>query len=140
MIPEWPTDLRKFEREGWQVQAVEARRKRQGDAGPPGYRRRFSAVPRLVGLSIVLTRNEKAIFDRFYHVDCAEGARNFRMPDPSTNGWPLLAADGSPLLTAVGQPILLAATWLCAWGDALPIETMDGDVDFRKEFQVVVLP
>lgn len=140
MIPEWPDDLRKFERDAWQVQAVEARRKRQGEAGPPGYRRRYSSVPRLVGVSIVLSRNEKAVFDQFYHVTCAEGSRNFWMPDPSTDRWALLASDGSPMLTGDGAPILMAARWLCAWGDLLPVESMDGDVDFRKEFQVVVLP
>lgn len=138
--PEWPRSLVQFERSGWQVQPQEARRKRQSDAGPPSYRRRFSAVARTVSLSLVVDRNGKAIFDRFYAETCLQGARLFTMPDPSTDGWQLLDTSGTPLLTGSGRPLLIAATWLCAFGDEPPVETMIGQVEFRKTFSVVVMP
>lgn len=137
--PVWPDDLRRFEREGWQVQPQNARQRRQSDAGPPGWRRRFSAVARTVSLSLILTRNEKAVFDRFYSEDCAEGARLFWMPDMSTDGWPLLDSTGEPLMSA-GVPLLLSARWLCSFGEEPPVETIVEQVKFRKIFTVVVMP
>jgi hypothetical protein len=137
--PVWPDDLRRFEREGWQIQPQNARQRRQSDAGPPGWRRRFSAVARTVSLSLILTRNEKAVFDRFYSKDCAEGARLFWMPDMSTDGWPLLDSAGVPLLSN-GVPILLSARWLCSFGEEPPVETIVEQVKFRKIFTVVVMP
>lgn len=61
------------------------------------------------------------------------------MPDPTRHGWPLLATDGTPLLGPGGAPLLTSARWLCAWGDAPPIETLQG-IEFRKQFGVVVMP
>ncbi|SLN37956.1 hypothetical protein AQS8620_01416 [Aquimixticola soesokkakensis] len=140
MILTWPPTLPKPERKTWQVTPQDARAKRQADAGPPSFRRRFSSVSKTVNLSLVLTRNGKAIFDRFFHEDCAEGTHLFWMPDPTTDGWPLLATDGRPLLTAEGAPILLAAQWLCSFGEQVPVETVEGQVEFRKTFSVVVMP
>lgn len=139
MIHDWPSDLPRPERSTWQLTPQDARRKTQSEAGPPRYRRRFSSAAKMVTLSVILSRNGKAIFDRFFHEDCAEGAHLFYMPDPTTEGWPLLAANGSPLLTSDGAPILLGGRWLCAWGDQLPTETVQG-VEFKKTFSVVVMP
>ncbi|MCX2697076.1 hypothetical protein [Ochrobactrum chromiisoli] len=139
MILEWPQALPRPERESWQLTSQDARRKRQSDAGPPAYRRRFSSASKLVSLSLILTRNERAIFDNFFHHECAEGARLFWMPDPTTEGWSLLTSDGAPLLTADGAPMLLSGSWLCSWGDQIPTETILG-IEFRKSFNVVVLP
>lgn len=139
MIMEWPEELPRPERNTWQATPQEARRKTQPDAGPARYRRRFSSVPTLVTLSVLLDRNGKAIFDRFYGDDCKAGSRLFWMPDPTTHGWPLLTADGTPLLTSDGTPILLSARWLCAWGDQMPAESAQG-VEFRKSFSVMVIP
>lgn len=140
MIPEWPAALTRFERPGWQVQPQDSRQRRGSDAGPPGYRRRFSAVAKSVSLSIILTRDEKAVFDHFHEVICAHGAREFWMPDPSTDGWPLLTDQGDPLLAEPGVPLLLAERWLCGWGDPPPTEVIVGQVRFRKSFGVWVLP
>lgn len=139
MILQWPAELPRPERDTWQLQAQDARRKTQSDAGPSRYRRRFSSVARNVSLSLVLSRNGKAIFDRFFHDDCREGAALFYMPDPTTDGWPLLTSSGVPLLTADGTPILMSARWLCTWGSETPVETLQG-VEFRKTFSVMVLP
>ncbi len=139
IILDWPTDLPHPERSSWQMQPQDARRKRQASVGPPSYRRRFSRVPKLVTLSVVLSRNEKAIFDNFYHDECAEGSLLFHMPDPTTDGWPLLTSDGQPMLMSDGTPLLLSAIWLCAWGDQTPAETIQG-IEFRKTFSVVVMP
>lgn len=139
MILNWPSELPRPERSTWQLTPQDARRKRQSDAGPPGYRRRFSSAAKMVSLSVLLSRNERAIFDRFFHEDCGEGAALFYMPDPTTEGWPLLASDGSPILTDDGAPILMGGRWLCSWGDEMPTETIVS-VEFRKTFSVVVMP
>ncbi|WP_323036257.1 hypothetical protein [Pararhodobacter sp.] len=113
MIGTWPDTLPRPDRDSWQMTSQDARRKSQPDAGPPRYRRRFSSAARLVTLSVILTRDGKAIFDTFFHDDCADGSLLFTMPDPTTEGWPLLASDGTPILTDDGQPILLGGQWLC---------------------------
>lgn len=139
-IPVWPAALDRFERPGWQVQPQDGRQRRGNEAGPPGYRRRFSSVAKGVSLSIVLTRDEKAIFDNFYEDDCAQGSREFWMPDPTTHGWPLLTEDGTPILVEEGVPLHLSERWLCSWGDPPPTEVIVGQVQFRKSFSVWVLP
>lgn len=113
--------------------------KRRAELGPPGYRRRFSSVAKLVTLSIVIGRDKKAIFDQFFDERTAGGTLPFYMPDPTTDGWPLLSSDGLPLLTGSGVPLLLASRWLCLFGDTLPTETILG-VQFRMSFSVVVMP
>lgn len=140
MIPEWPPGLTRFERAGWQSQPQDARRRSQTDVGPPRFRRRSSSAARMVGLSLITSRDERAVFDAFYEDTCVQGSLVFRMPDPATDGWQILDDAGAPLLTGTGAPFLLSAYWLCAWGDQPPVETLDGDVEFRKEFQVWVLP
>ncbi|MBN8294739.1 hypothetical protein JI664_22405 [Rhodobacter sp. NTK016B] len=139
MTEVWPATLPRPERDTWQAQPQEARRKRQPDNGPPAYRRRFSSVARMVSLSVLLTRDEKAVFDHFYHSVCAEGAAQFYLPDPTTDGWELLSSDGETLLTRWDNPVRLSARWLCLWGDTPPAETLLG-IEFRKSFSVVVMP
>jgi hypothetical protein len=139
MILTWPSSLPRPERNTWQLTAQDARRKRQSEAGPPSFRRRFSSAARMVSLSMMLDRNQRAIFDLFFHNACAEGTHLFWMPDPSTEGWPLLTSDGLPLLTGAGVPILLGGQWLCSWGAEMPVETVIGR-EFRKSFSVVVMP
>lgn len=140
MIAVWPASLPRPERETWGVQPMEARLRRAAEAGPPAYRRRFSSVPKTVTMSLILSRSLKEVFDRFFEIDCAHGAHLFTMPAPTTDGWPLLTEGGAPLLSPGGAPILLSATWLCAWGDQPPAETIVGQVEFRKTFSVVVMP
>lgn len=139
MIPVWPSELPKPERNTWQKSPMEARLKRRNDAGPPGYRRRFSSVAKSVNLSILVDRNGKAIFDNFFEQDTAFGSKPFTMPDPTTDGWALLTSEGAPLLTSEGVPILLAARWLCLFGDQQPSEAIVG-VGFRISFSVAVMP
>lgn len=135
----WPQVLPPPERDSWQLTSQEARRKRQNEAGPPSYRRRFSSAARLVTLSVILTRDQKAVFDQFYHETCAEGSLLFWMPDPTTDGWKLLTSGGLPLLSG-SEPILLSERWLCAWGDDQPVEAVVRQVKFQKTFSVVVMP
>lgn len=139
MILTWPETLPRPERGTWQLTPQDARRRRQSEAGPPSYRRRFSGVARMVTLSVMLSRDQRQVFDRFFHQDCAEGTHLFWMPDPATDGWPLLTGDGQPLLTDTGDPILLGGQWLCSWGAEMPTETVIGR-EFRKSFSIVVMP
>lgn len=138
--PVWPSSLTQIERSGWQSQFQDGRRGRQTDAGPPSWRRRFSSVGPMVSLSLVTTRQGKAVFEKFYTLTCQHGSRLFWMPDPTTEGWRLLTNTSRPILTSDGKPLLMGAQWLCAWGQEPPIETIEGDVDFRFAFQVVVMP
>lgn len=138
MIPTWPTELPRPNRSGYQRQALDPRLARSTETGPPGYRRRYSAVAETVNLVVQLTRVQRGIFDTF-HRDLGHGSLPFWMPDPTTDGWPLLTGDGVPLLTGDGAPLLIAAQWLCLWGSSMPTETIQG-VEFIKSFSVVVMP
>jgi hypothetical protein len=138
-IPTWPSTLPRPERDSWSRSPLEARFKKQAEASPPAYRRRFSGVPKSVALSIVVSRAGKAVFDQFYEEDTAFGAKPFYMPDPTTDGWALLDGAGRPMLTADGLPILLSGQWLVFFGDDLPKESIQG-VEFRMSFSVTVMP
>lgn len=139
----WPSSLPKPDRDTWNAQPQDARLKRQSEAGPPTWRRRFSNAAKMVSLSVLLDRDQNAIFENFYLYDTKQGSLLFWMPDPTTDGWFLYTDDGSPLLISGGDndgaPILLGAQWLCSFGDTLPNETVVG-IRFRRTFSVVVIP
>ena len=137
--PVWPTQLPRPERSTWGVQPQDTRLKRRSDAGPAGYRRRFSSASRTVNLSIVVDRNGKAIFDNFFRDEATQGAGLFWMPDPTTDGWALKTDDGQQILTDDGTPILLSEQWLVTIGEALPSEAVVG-IEFRISFSVEVMP
>ncbi|WP_440411157.1 hypothetical protein [Neorhizobium petrolearium] len=142
-IAVWPSELPRPERNTWNARPQDARQKRQSDAGPPSWRLKFSNAAKMVSLSLLLTRDQNAVFDNFYQYETKKGSLLFWMPDPTTDGWALLTDDGSPLLISGGAqdglPILLSAQWLCSFGDELPNETVQG-IHFRRTFGVVVIP
>ena len=135
----WPEDLPKPRRDGYAAGINDPRIAKNTDAGPVGWRRRWSSHTKAVSLVAHLDRNEKAIFDNFYEYECQVGSLPFRMPDPVTDNWPLLTSDGESLLLSDGEPILMAATWLCIWGQSVPQESMVGR-HFKVSFSVVVMP
>lgn len=139
MIARWPTDLPRPQRSGYQGQVQDPRIRRRSEAGPPGYRRRFSSVARIVTLAIDVSRDEKSVFDRFHQVETAMGSLPFIMPDPTLDGWSLLDTDANPLLTPDGDPLLVSAPWLCLFGDTSPVETIRG-IRFQITFPVAVMP
>ncbi len=135
----WPSSLPNPQREGFQMQALDPRLRRVAETGPPGYRRRWSSVASVVSLSIDVTRNEKATFDGFYEQAVQFGSLPFYMPDPVTDGWPMLDHEGTPVLTSDGGPLLLSAQWLCLFGDETPLHTIQG-IRFVVSFTVAVMP
>lgn len=139
MTPVWPQTLPRPTRGGHQASWQEARIAKQAETGPPGYRRRFSSVARPHSLSVILSRSQKGIFDVFYQHEIKHGGVPFWMPDPTTDGWPMLTGDGQPVLTGDGARVVLAARWLCLMGPP-PVETIYGQVEFQISFQVDVLP
>lgn len=139
-VASWPTDLPKPERQTWQSTPQDPRQAHTPAAGVPQYRGKYSLAGELVSLSIVLDRNQKSIFDNFYKIDCKNGLLPFWMPAPTTDGWALLSGDGKAILNGDGTPILMSKTWLCIWGDTPPVETISGQVRFKKSFSIVVAP
>lgn len=139
MIPVWPTDLPKPTRD-YQAQVIDPRRKRSTDAGVSGYGRKFSLAGKKVSLSLILSRSQKQVFDRFYEQDLDFGTRTFWMPDPVSDGWPLVTAEGEALLAPDGQQLLMSAQWLCLMGDEPPVEGPLKGLLFPVSFSVVVMP
>jgi hypothetical protein len=138
-LPSYPPELPRPNRDGYRVARGDGRSIGRQDAGPPTRRRRFSSTVTTLSLSIDLSRSLKARFDRFYDEETAGGTLPFLMPDPATDGTELLTIGGVPLLTAGGVPLLIARTWLCVFGDQLPVETPRG-VEWRVSFTLLVLP
>lgn len=137
-VPIWPTELPKPTRDGYEAARGDSRLRRSSEA-VPGYRRRFSAEARPVSLSINVPRSLKAVFDNFYDVTTAGGTLPFYMPDPITDGWPLIGSDGRPVLTDGDLPVLMSAQWLCLFGDEAPVDKISG-VRFDIAFSVAVMP
>ncbi|EPX82104.1 hypothetical protein [Salipiger mucosus] len=138
-VPVWPEDLPRPSRRDLRLSRQDPRKLRPAEVGPPSYRRRTSAVARPVQLSVTLYRWQLAVFDTFYVQTVSHGATPFWMPDPTTDGWPMLTSDGTPVLTHDGTPILLAKQWLCLFGDNPPEDAVDG-LRFRVSFDVWVMP
>lgn len=138
-LPAWPPELPPPSRSSWQLTPQDPRRKRNVAAGPPSYRRKFSAVAKFVNMQIDLSRSEKSMFDQFFAETTRHGTLPFTMPDPTTDGWPLLTSDGIPIVTESDVPILVASVWTCLFGETPPSETHYG-LRFRIDFSVVVLP
>ncbi|EFO33896.1 conserved hypothetical protein [Roseibium sp. TrichSKD4] len=136
---EWPDDLPKPQRSSYQRQPQDPRLKRRRETGPPSFRRRFSSVAQFYGFSISVDRDQKAVFDQFYHHATLEGTRPFVMPDPTSDGWWLLDSGGERLLTPTGEPLLLSAPWICLFGEQPPNETTRG-IRFQISFPIVVMP
>ena len=139
MIPVWPTGLPKPQRTSYQSQYQDPRLRRRAETGPSGMSLRYSSAARIVSLSMGVSRDQKAIFDRFFENDVSMGSLPFLMPDPLTDGWPLLAPDGEPMLSPDGERLLIAAYWLCQFGETMPVETIRG-IRFQISFPVVVMP
>nr|WP_272212408.1 hypothetical protein [Marinicella sp. W31]MDC2878323.1 hypothetical protein [Marinicella sp. W31] len=135
----WPSELPKPDRDGYQRQIDDPRGERPRDTGPRGWKRRWSSVSKSVSLTIDVDRSQKAVFDRFYEDNADFGSSLFWMPDPTTDGWPLLMPDGQPLLMHDGTPLLMAARWLCLFGKPVPSETVRG-IRFKIAFNVTVMP
>lgn len=135
----WPSELPKPSRDGYQLQREDSRLRRSA-GGARGYRRRFSSSGKLVQLQLIdLPRSLKAVFDNFYEQATKDGVLPFLMPDPATDGWPLLSPTGEHVLNGDGTPLLLGAQWLCLFGEETPVETISG-TRFNIAFSVVVLP
>nr|WP_298102226.1 hypothetical protein [uncultured Shinella sp.] len=142
-VPTWPTELPRPERSTWGAQQQDPRKQRRSETGPPGWSGRFSSAAKTVSLSIDISRDEKATFEKFHRETVRMGTLPFWMPDPTTHGWGLFTSSGSPLLISGGpnhgKPILVAARWLCSFGGQMPRETIRG-VRFVFNFDVVVYP
>ncbi|WP_226557876.1 hypothetical protein [Salipiger thiooxidans] len=135
----WPPELPRPLRDRYQAQATDPRLKRAQDAPIPGYRKRYSNAANGVQLSLVLSRLQKGVFDTFYRDAAGRGTKAFWMPDPTTDGWPLLTPGGKYLLAADGSQVLMSKRWLCVFGDEPPSETLRG-MTFTKSFSVWVMP
>lgn len=138
-VPVWPSRLPKPMRAAYTAQYDDPRLARSGQAGPPGYRLKSSAVARQVALTLAVTRDEKAVFDNFHRDMTGFGTLPFWMPDPTTDGWPMLTDTGAPVLTETGAPVLMSAQWLCLFGSQMPRETIQGAF-FQIAFAVAVMP
>ncbi|MGR3273382.1 hypothetical protein DU478_17430 [Thalassococcus profundi] len=137
-VLDWPATLPRPLRSGYQGQLVDPRLAKNAEVGPPGYRRRYSSVPRTVAMSVVVSRSQKAEFEQFHVETLRHGTLPFWMPDPTTDGWALLTDTGAPLLTSAGAPVSLAARWLCLFGTP-PSETLRGQ-SFTLSFNISVMP
>lgn len=136
--PAWPEQLPRPDRDTFQRSRQDGRKKRRSDAGPSSYRRRFSSASKTVSLSIRLYRWQLSLFDEFYESTTNQGSGLFTMPDPTTDGWPLLNSAGEPMMSG-GAAVLMSKTWLCAFGDQPPVDTLVGN-QFRVSFSVEVMP
>lgn len=134
----WPSQLPRPSRQGWQRSLQDARFDRSSSAGPVLPRLMHSVRMASVAMVMDLDRRQKAVFDKFVEFETRLGTLPFLMPDPTTDGWPLLTSSGAPLLTSAGQPILLTSKKRCYFGKPLPAETLIPG-QFRMSFNIVVL-
>jgi len=116
VMPVLPAELRYPLEQGYQFARGEGRRMPTPDAGPPIAGPRRTLVADRVQLTLQLSRAERAIFDRFYLDDLKRGIWPFAMPDPETDGWPMLDENFGLMLDDEGEPILLDEIWVAMIG------------------------
>jgi len=120
MIPEWPEDLPCPSRVGYSLSFGDGRIKKEAEGGPPGYRRRYSLTPKTATMTVVMTRDQYALFEAFFDETLKAGSLPFTMVDVLKDGVPALDEFDVPILDGEGNPVLIAATNLCLFGDGLP--------------------
>ncbi|MFB2553334.1 hypothetical protein [Ensifer soli] len=138
--PVWPTSLPLPNRDGFRRGWEDPRTRRQREAGPPGYQRRYSRPAKPMTLVLDCSRDQFAELERFFEDDLQHGSLVFQMPDPITDGWPALLDDGQPWLDDDGTPILLDATLLMLWGDQPPEVTGIRGVRFTVVCPLWIMP
>lgn len=138
-LPVFPASLPKPMRSGFSQGIGDNRRLTAPDAGPIVPRARFSSVADPVSMTLDVSRDQRAVFENWYFSEVKRGVLPFLMPDPGTDGWPLLDSNGQPILLDDGQVLTLAATWLCMFSDKVPQYTVVG-VRWRIAFGLSVLP
>lgn len=136
----WPDgELPRPLRPEFELAFGEGRLLTQPSAGPVRSRRRFSAVSHSQALAFLMTRNERARFERFYFDETRAGALPFLMPDFGTDGLPIGDEAGAQLTDEAGAPLLITAMRLCLFGAQLPVISAQG-VEWRVSFAVEILP
>ncbi len=138
--PVWPAALPRPTRAGYGAQPADVRIPRRNDAGVPDWEPRYSRASRGVEFQLKLTRNQKAILDRFYAEDLGLGIYSFRMPDPIYHGWPLASSDGRLLRDDTGRQILISDSSVWRWGDEPPAEGPIQGVTFTMSFSLWKMP
>ena len=137
-LPVWPSELDPPMREGYAISRVETRLRRPVEQGPHRQRRRFSAAPAPVSMTLDVSRDQRARFDRFFIEEVSQGALPFLITDPTTHGQPILVG-GEPLLDTDGEVITIAAWQVARFGEALPETTVIG-IRYRIRFSIEVMP
>jgi len=79
---DWPTTLPSEGLTGITDQRVGAKIISENDHGPPNQRRLYTKARRPVNIPIVLTDDERAIFDEWYVDTLQEGVLSFNWKDP----------------------------------------------------------
>ncbi len=138
-IAQWPEELPRPMRDGFERGFGETRLKLSTDAGIPKMRRRFTAAAHPLSMTLELERDQLARFERFFHEEVAQGSLPFAMPDPTLDGVPLADGDGAYLTDEDGALLTIAATWVVLFGDQLPSTTPMGNL-WRVSFQLFILP
>ncbi|MEP2437591.1 MAG: hypothetical protein ABJH93_11905, partial [Roseibium sp.] len=133
-------DLPEPNGQGWKLLRGESRRRAQGDQGPPRMRRGISKAVDQMQMTLLLTHNERARFERFYREETSEGALPFLMPDWSRNGDLLTMADGTVLTDASGNRLTMSVIVPCLFStDQLPSYAAIG-AHWQLAFVITVLP
>lgn len=116
----WPAELPRPLREGLSTETPDQRRVKATEIGPPETRDRRTLVPRRIAMQFVLSRAEFAILEAFYDDTIGRGASYFWMPDPITDGWPVLDEAFHQVWDQDGMLVLVSALELCSWRGGRP--------------------
>lgn len=137
-LPAWPEELDPPMRAGYTILRTEARRRSKVEQGPHRQGRRLSAVSVPVAMTLDVSRDERARFDRFYDEEVSEGSLPFLIKDPTTHDLPILIG-GVQLLDHLDRIITIAAWQLARFGESLPEVTVIG-IRYRIRFSIEVMP
>ncbi|MCV9960726.1 hypothetical protein OIU34_02340 [Pararhizobium sp. BT-229] len=140
-IPSYPADLPPPLRAAFGEQSGDGRVIFRPDAGPTVPGLRFAAVMDIIPFSTQLKRWQLGLFDSFYLETLKKGMLPFTMPEPFTDGYPMLDEEQNTLLDENDVPLLFTETMLVRFADdGLPNRTSLQVDTFRVSFRLARLP
>ncbi|PTW61436.1 hypothetical protein C8N35_102145 [Breoghania corrubedonensis] len=139
-VPLWPSELPRPMRSGYRGGIGDGRQATRPEQGPVRVRRRYSSVAMPLAMTVDVTLDERKRFERFWREDTSEGSLPWLMPDPESDGHPILTTDGAPLLTADGAPLLLSHWWLVMFDTQSAPSWSPRGIRWQVQMTLMIMP
>jgi hypothetical protein len=139
-LAQWPSELPRPNRDSYAVSPGDPRRLTRPETGPLRIGRQYSQSAVTVAMTMIVSRDGRARFERFIAEEIGHGTLPFVMNAPDTDGITLTDETGVALTDETGAVLTISALWLCLIGREPPVITSTTGIRWKIAFSVEVLP